>query len=615
MAKLVGTAGHVDHGKTSLIRALTGIDTDRLPEEKARGLTIDLGFAALDLEGVGRVSIVDVPGHEKFVTNMLAGATAMDVALLCVAADEGVLPQTQEHLAILDLLPVEEIVLVLTRCDVATAQQREDAAMELEFLLEGSRFEGAPLVETSAKTGAGLEDLKVILKDVLGDGQGRRGSGGWWLAVDRVFTKTGHGTVVTGTLIGGSAKQGQDAVIWPGRRKAKVRGMQSHGVGLGEAEPGTRVSMNLGGVDRDEVERGDLVCLAGTGAETVCFDAEVRWAGDAPKHGSRVRVAMGTSEGIGRVFLNDYDEGLVQVRLERALGVVTGMPLVLRRYSPPSVLGGGSVLVATAEVRRKNVRAGLSRSGGGSGSGILGLFDGRTDGLSTAEIARRMGMEERGLAEEFERLKGSGELLGFAGYWMTPDVEGVCRERMREALEQLHVRFAERSLLPREEAVREAGAGWAGKVLDRLITYWVEAGFLRSRGTLVALTTHQPELKGKQRALLDRVSAVLSERFPNVPGGRELADLLGVPPQAVDQILQVGIDAGELVWLAEGIVYVLADFEGLVKGLRETYVGRTFSASEFRDDFGTSRKYAIPLLEYLDGRGVTVRMGDVRKVV
>ncbi len=609
MAKLVGTAGHVDHGKTSLIRALTGIDTDRLPEEKARGLTIDLGFAFLDLPGVGRVSIVDVPGHEKFVTNMLSGATAMDVVLLCVAADEGVQPQSQEHLAILELLPVETLIVVLTRGDAATDGQKEDARLELEMLLEGSRFEGSRTVLTSAKTGEGLEELRSVLTDCLrADGKGQAGA--WFLPVDRVFTKVGHGTVVTGTLQGGIVKQGHDAVVWPQRLKAKVRAVQTHGEGQPEAEYGQRVSLNLGGIDREEVKRGDLVALPGVGTASDCFDALVHWV-SAVKHGSRVRISMGSGEVIGRVFLNDFDEDLVQFRLEQEVGIVRGMPLVVRQYSPPNLLGGGSVEVPVADVRRKNSRV----SRGGEGEGITGLFVGREDGLTTRQISRLVGVDERELTSEFERLKESGELLSFAGFWMTHEVEARCREHFLKALQTVHFQQPEKSLVVREEVVREAGFGWAGKVLDRLISYWTDAGVLRSRGTLVALAGFQPELKAKQRVLLDRVKEVLTKEFPNVPAGRLIADLVGVPPQAIDQILQVGMDAGELVRVDEGMVYVLEDLDRFMVEVRGKFSGRAFSASEFRDVFGTSRKYAIPLLEYFDARGLTVRVGDTRKVV
>jgi selenocysteine-specific elongation factor len=273
-------------------------------------------------------------------------------------------------------------------------------------------------------------------------------------------------------------------------------------------------------------------------------------------------------------------------------------------------LGGGIVSTPVAEHRRKNAKVAVVQ-----GDGILGLFSGREDGLLTRKIADSIGVDEGSLAGQLEELKVSGELLSFAGLWMTPEVEGRCRIRMQDALAHIHGRLPEKSLVPREEAVREAGFGWAGKVLDRLITYWVEVGVLRSRGTMIALTDHRPSLKPKQAELLARVVEGLSAAFPNVPAAHQIALEMNVPPQAAEQILQVGVDAGVLVRIEEGIFFPIQDLDKLKGQLKGRFGNNPFSASEFRDEFGTSRKYAIPILEYLDGIGFSVRMGDVRKVV
>lgn len=608
MASLVGTAGHVDHGKTSLIRALTGIDADRLPEEKQRGLTIDLGYAFLDLPGVGRVSIVDVPGHEKFVSNMLVGATALDVVLLCVAMDEGVMPQTREHFSILRLLPVERLVVVLTRCDLGDEVVEELVREDVEDLLAGSRFEGAPVVACSAVTGDGLEELKEVVGRELAS-VSKKPDGDWFLAVDRVFSKVGHGTVVTGSLQGGRVSTGVPVRIWPRGYESRIRGLQVHGESVEVAEPGMRVAMNLGGVSVDDVGRGCLVSGATGGVSSLNFDGRVEWL-VMPKHGSRVRVSVGADEAIGRVFLNDYDDGLVQIRTERAVGLMKGMPFVLRQYSPPTVLGGGVVTVPSAEKRRKSAEV-----SGGKDEGVLGTFWVEDEGLATAEIARRMGVSEAALASELEAFKSSGEIVGLAGLWLTAEGFGIWVQRFEEALREGHRRWPEKSLLARESVASAAGWEWRGKPLDRMVSRMVDEGILRSFGTGIALAEYRPVLKEKQRLLLDRVLEALLRAGVNVPSAREMAGELGVPLQAVEGILEVGIEAGEVLRLDEGVFYPVSTLDGLRHRVSSEFGGRRFTAAEFRDTLGTSRKYAIPLLEWMDRTGLTIRHGEVRVVV
>ena len=607
MAKLVGTAGHVDHGKTSLIRALTGIDADRLPEEKKRGLTIDLGFAFLDLPEVGRVSIVDVPGHEKFVTNMLAGATGMDVVLLCIAADHGVQAQTSEHLEILSMLPVETMIVALTRSDLVDSHHLEEAVLEVEILLEETHFAGAKVVATSAESGMGIEELKGALVEALLQESPERPKG-WFLPVDRVFSQPGHGTVVTGTLSRGEIAVGSEAEVLPSGKAVRVRGVHSHGDELKMVDRGRRVALNLSGIDREDLERGDLIAQRGVGTSTECFDAEVNWV-KGVKHSSRVRVAMGSTEAIGRVFLNDHDEKLVQFRLEKPVGIVQGMPIVVRQYSPPRVLGGGRVTVPVAEPRRKNAKL-VSKAA----HSVLDAFEGVEDGLETAKVARRLGVEERSLAKEFEKLKSTGELLGFAGMWMTPPLWEEVSGRLKSALEKMHEASPEKRLLNRDIVFREAGIKWRGKVADRMISRWALDELIRVGGIEIALVDHRPTLKPKQRKMLDQVVGFMNKNAPNIPSNREIADKANVPHQAIDQIVQTGIEAGELVRVGDGLFFPVEVLENMQRALVEEFGEGTFSAGEFRDKVGTSRKYAIPLLEYFDSKGVTVRVGDVRKV-
>ena len=605
MAQLIGTAGHVDHGKTTLIKALTGVDTDRLPEEKKRGLTIDIGFAAIDLPGIGKVSIVDVPGHEKFIGNMLVGALGMDVVMLCIAADQGVMPQTIEHFEVIKLLPVERLIVVLTRCDLADEDSIELVGLQVEEMLSGTRFEGSEIVSVSALSGAGLDKLTGCLRVILGEKRVAK-SGKWYLPVDRVFSRPGHGTVVTGTLARGILRTGDSCAVLPENEKTRAKSLQVHGEQVGEVFAGQRVAINLAGVDLDEVFRGYVVCEAGACFATELFDAEIHWV-ERPKHGARVRVSVGADEVIAKAFLNDDDEVLVQLRSERVCVVAKDQPLIVRSYSPARVLGGGKVLVPEAKKRRKNAAVSM-------GSGLLDVIGRAPTGVMADEIARLMGSSVQALGDEIEQYKNRGEIIGFAGLWFTAAGFEAASEKFFVALGQLHQERPERALIPRDAAVKQAGLSWAGKPLDRMVSYWVGAGKVRAEGVNVALAAHRPELKDRQRALLDRVKQALDEGGVSAPGEFEITNSLGVPKQAVAEIMRIGVEAGELVRVAEGIFYTEGALAKFVEEVREVYAGQRFTAAEFKEKFGTSRKYAIPLLEWFDSVGVTMRQGDARVV-
>jgi selenocysteine-specific elongation factor len=611
MAQLIGTAGHVDHGKTTLIKALTGVDTDRLPEEKKRGLTIDIGFAAIDLPEVGRISIVDVPGHERFVANMLVGALGMDVVMLCVAADQGVMPQTVEHFSVVKLLPVEKLVVALTRADLADADTLELAQMQVVDLLEGTRFEGAAQVPVSAVSSLGIEELKSELVRLLKLRESVK-AGKWYLPVDRVFSRPGHGTVVTGTLARGSLTIGGPCVVMPRGMKTRAKSIHSHGESSGEVLAGQRVALNLAGVDLDEVERGNVVCEAGACFATELFDARIEWV-EKPKHGARVRVSVGADEVMAKVIHNDHDESLVQLRVERICVVAKDQPLIVRSYSPPHVLGGGRVLVPEARKRRKNALAG--EMGAKGGSNMNQIIHSARFGILATEIARLMGSTVQGIGDEIERSKSDGEILGFAGLWFTVENFEAGTDRFLSALKEEHEKFPDKALLPREHVTKAAGVPWRDKPLDRMITLWTQKGLIRSNGTNIALAEHRPNLGARQRSLLDRVKVILDAGGVSVPGAHEVTLELKVPKQAVEEILKVGVDAGELLRVVEGIWYTESFLRGFEGEIREAFAGRRFSAVEFKDRFGTSRKYAIPLLEYFDSVGVTMRQGDVRVLV
>jgi selenocysteine-specific elongation factor len=611
MANLIGTAGHVDHGKTTLIRALTGIDTDRLPEEKKRGLTIDVGFAYVDLPEVGRVSIIDVPGHEKFVTNMLVGALGIDVALLCVAADESVMPQTIEHFQIIELLPVDRMVVALTRSDLVDETTLEIAREEVLELLAPTRFKESPIVPVSAFTGAGLDDLKGELTRALKEQEGDA-SGPWYMPIDRAFAVKGHGVVVTGTLAQGAVNEGDQAVLMPDNVQTRVRSVHSHDVPQKTSVKGKRTALNLGGVKLEEVHRGQVIGSPGVVFDTSVVDAHLRWL-RPPRHGARVRVSIGADEGIARVFLNDNDPSLAQLRFERPVAAAKGQPLIVRRYSPPDLLGGGRVTIPQArERKKKDLPTPVASKEAPIQDEIIGHVASSSEGLINDELCRLVGKSPQALGDTLEQLKGSGQLLGFAGLWMTRNQFIALSDRLLDALSAIHTAEPTTLFQPREKALNKAGLGWKGKPLDRIVSYLVETDKLRSQGTTIARSDFKVKFSDKQQALLDKVMAELLAAGLSVPNPEEIARKLNLPKQAVEEIVRIGTAAGELVRIEDGIYLPIQTIEQTKAKMQTVLKDKQFSASEFREAFGTTRKYAIPILEYLDARGVTKRLGDVR---
>ena len=611
MARLIGTAGQVDHGKTTLIQALTGIDADRLPEEKRRGMTIDIGFAFVELPGVGRVSIVDVPGHERFLTNMLVGALGVDVALLCVAADESVMPQTREHLQILELLPVERLVVAMTRADLADDEIREFTRAEVEELVAASRFGEAPILEVSALNGTGLDALRQALADAL-TGDKPASQGPWYLPIDRAFAVKGHGCVVTGTLHRGTVRVGDLAIVEPGHLEVRVRAIHSHDETLDMCEPGRRTALNLGGVKLEEVRRGLNVGAPGALFETRLMDVRLTWVAPT-KHGARVRVSAGADEVIAKAFLNDHDDTLVQLRLEAPLGVALGQPVIVRRYSPPDLLGGGRIIVPNARQRRKSELASTIQAGSSDEDSVLEAV-GDNPGVPTDEICRVLGKTPQALGTTFESLVAQGRLKGFSGLWMTGAVFEASVTRMLEELLAQHEKAPTQAYIPRERVVDACRLNWSGKPLDRILSTLSADERLRVSGTGIRHPSFSVRLTDRQRTLLDRVKVALNGHPVNTPSSHDIARVIAVPPQAIEEILRVGIEAGEITRVEDGIFYTSEQIAALQEQVLAFAAGKPFAAAQFRDAMGTTRKYAIPLLEYFDRIRFTTRVGDQRMV-
>ena len=627
---LVGTAGHIDHGKTALVRALTGIDTDRLPEEKRRGITIDLGFAHAEWDGV-RISFVDVPGHERFVRNMLAGAGGIDAVLLVVAADESVMPQTREHFEIVRMLGIRRGVVAVTKTDRVSPELVQVTASDVADLTRGSALAGAPIVAVSARTGAGLEELKRTLVGLaLSATEGGRASRGVRLPIDRAFTIAGFGPVVTGSLVSGTISREQKLELLPQRRIVRVRRIEVHGRETAEARAGERVSANLAGVELSDLRRGRVLASPGAFATSALVTVRVDLLPTSPplESGDRVSFHHFSSEARAslRVLAGRRIEpgasARAQLRLSAPLAFAPGDRFVLRRMSPVSTIGGGVVLdpLAPPLARRPaaEVSALLDRLEHGSLEERLGLWIGekREAGASEGDLAVRAGVSA---AEVRSSL---------AGPLSEGRVRALRRSPDRYVAEPVLAALVERA---RSEiaAYVDAGNGVVGMprstLLSRLLpgaeTTWTEAveSVLLERGAFVtageeARAPGRDDLPGRERELSLRIADVFRQRGLSPPSPAEVAQVVQHRQKVVEGLIGYLVKRGALVRLPGGWIVARTAVEDVVARLRASGKGG-IEIAEFKEMFGLSRKLAIPLLEHLDGEKVTRRVGDRRELL
>jgi len=504
MTHVIGTAGHVDHGKSTLVQAMTGIDPDRLAEEKQREMTIDLGFAWLTLPSGRTVGIVDVPGHRDFIENMLAGVGGIDLALLVIAADEGVMPQTREHLAILDLLGVTNAVVALTKIDmVPDPEWLELVALDVSELLDQTALRDAPIVPVSARTGDGLPDLLTALDAALGKQPPRPDLGRPRLPIDRIFTISGFGTVVTGTLTGGSLHVGDEVVIQPRGLHARIRGLQSHKEAISSAQPGSRVAVNLSGVDRGDIQRGDVVTRPGTLRGTTLIDVQFRYLPDAGRplqHNAEVKFFSGAAESVAHVRLVGNrellpgEEGWLQLRLAQPLALDKRDRFILRYPSPAQTIGGGVVLDPHPPHRWRRFKPEViarfeTLAAGTPEDLVLHALQGET-ALTPADLAARTGLAGSAIEAALAALAGEGQVFELlSGSWMALAAWQRLTGRMQAELAAYHQRNPLRLGMPRE-ALRSR-LGLSGKLFQPFVQRAVESGILVDAGTALSLPEHR----------------------------------------------------------------------------------------------------------------------------
>ena len=628
---ILGTAGHIDHGKTSLVKALTGIDTDRLKEEKERGITIELGFAHLELPEAGvRFGIVDVPGHERFVRSMVAGVGGMDLVMLVIAADEGIMPQTREHLEICQLLGVKQGLVALTKIDMVDPDWLGLVSEEVRDYLAGSFLGDAPVVPVSSRTGAGLEELKSALAGLAAAVEEKKAEGPFRLPVDRVFTVTGFGTVVTGTLVAGEIAVGDEAEILPSGRACRVRGIQTHGRKEERAGAGQRVAVNLQGVEHSELVRGDIVVPRHVFRTTRSVDARLDYLPSAPrelKHRAILRLHSATYEVPAQVILIDRDTlqpgdaAFVQLRLKSPVLLLPGDPFVLRAYSPQATLGGGVVLDPAPPRRRRRSEAALAlldALGGGTDADKIRLMVAESlySGVSQEEIVLRSGLSPKKTEGALTPLLSGGELVQAVReprIMVTRDAFAGLKELLMRETEEFLRDNPLKEGIGKEELKTRLPKRSDPRFFGPLLAALEKEGKLVADRDLVKLPGRKGAVTADQAGLQAKVEAALQSGGMEPPTVKELGDTLGGSEKEVLDHLNLLAREERAVKIKSDLFYapepIAAIREKLVTRLKET---GEITPGEFRELTGLSRKFMIPLLEYFDQEKVTIRVGDKR---
>jgi selenocysteine-specific elongation factor len=624
---VVGTAGHIDHGKTALVKALTGIDTDRLPEEKARGITIDLGFAFLEEPEGLTIEIVDVPGHERFVKNMLAGAGGIDLVMLVIAADEGVMPQTREHLAICQLLRIKSGLVALTKTDLAEPDWIELVQEDVRSLLHRTFLRDCPIMPVSVRTGAGLAELRAALRDLARAVPAKATEQTARLPIDRVFTVRGFGTVVTGTLTSGSLGLEDRLEVYPRGVQSRVRGLQVHGKPVERATAGQRTAVNVQSVERAAIERGDVLAPPAALVPTLLVDVTLELLKEAPrplKTRDRVRLHVGTQEVMARVLLIDrpqLEPGQVtygRFRLEAPVVALPGDRYVTRSYSPINTIGGGTVLdVVPPRFKRKapELLAHLTLLETGTPAQVLEehLKHAGAAGARAADLRARTPFGPERLRTLLEELVQAGSIVAVDREWyLHREVNNRLRSQTLALLEAFHAENPLRAGISREELRSRAGHAQE-RVFSQLLASLEAEGVVRSEKDQVRLAAHTIRLTPEQQRVVSGLESAFRAAGPAPPSPEEALGKLGVKGSEKHELFQLLVSDRRVIRVKESL-YFHAEALGAIqdKLIACLHQKKEIGPADVKDLLGISRKYAIPLMEYFDAQRITVRQGERR---
>ncbi|MBI3782660.1 MAG: selenocysteine-specific translation elongation factor [Deltaproteobacteria bacterium] len=633
MSHIIGTAGHIDHGKTALIRALTGQDTDRLKEEKDRGISIDIGFAYMDLATGERIGIVDVPGHERFIKNMLAGAHGIDLVLLVVAADDGVMPQTEEHLDIVHLLGATHGIVVITKVDLVDATRLAAVREEIEILLSGTNLEGSPLVAVSPVTGEGIATLRQTIEQCLGGYKRPAGAGYFRLPIDRAFVMHGHGTVVTGTAITGGVKPGDSLRILPGGEEVRVRSVQVHGRDAEQATSGQRVALNLAAIERRDVGRGHVVCDRRLDRVADRLDAWVEIRSGAKrrlKSHEGVRVYLGTAEALGKlVWLDDQgalspkQAGYAQLVLRQPLHALRGDRFILRDQTAQRTLGGG-IIVHPFAPRHKRGEPGLSdqldrlRAANEPARLLATILEVESDfAVATEQLAQIAALPPEIVYDALRlsaSIRGLPDAVHPVAYTTAAKWTGL-RSAIIDAVSAFHRTTPLAAGLEMESLRSKIAAALAPNLFRAVVDALVAEKAIARDDSLIRLPSHRVRLASDEEQLASRVAAQLEAAGVTPPTVKELETQLAVPAPRLRTVLQQLERRGMVAKIEEGLYFAHEPLERARELLRQHVLAHgDINAATFRDLLGASRKFSIALLDYFDRTGFTLRVGDIRKL-
>lgn len=629
---IIGTAGHIDHGKTTLIKALTGKDTDRLKEEKDRGISIELGFTYFDLPGGKRAGIVDVPGHERFIKNMLAGASGIDLVILVVAADEGVMPQTKEHLSILSLLHIKKGIIVLTKKDLVDEEWLEIVIEQIQEDVLGTFLENAKIIPVSSVTGDGLNLLIDEIDRLTDEVEAKHLDKPFRLPVDRIFSIAGFGTVVTGTLISGIVNEGEKIMVYPKQIESRIRSVQVHDSKVKKAEAGQRVAINITGIKTDEINRGDVIALPNSMEPTLMFDARLELLKNAERsinNRDRLRIYHGSAEIFGRVVLLDREElkpgekAFVQMRLEEEIACQKDDYFVIRFYSPMTTIGGGIVLDPNPPKRKRfkeDVIEELKIKEKGSvdevvEQNILKMSNSYPNIDAIAKSSGNITMQK--CSEILKRLEDNKRVKSFSSnegaFYLHIEFLEDIKKKAQSVLSYFHDKYPLKAGMSKEELKSKVMENARQKISDEIFDYLQKEKMLKLEGQYVSLwdfnVVYTKEQENIKNFIIDEY---LKNKF-NPPKYAEIIPKLKNPEKVATQVYNALIDSGELVKVEQDIVFSKVSYDEAVNILKNYLTENKYiQLGEFRDLLGTSRKYAMALLDYFDQLKITKRIEDKR---
>lgn len=624
---IIGTAGHVDHGKTCLTRALTGVQTDRLKEEQKRGITIEIGFAQLTLPNGQTASIIDVPGHEKFIRNMLVGAAGMDVVLMVIAADEGFMPQSREHLGILSLLGVQNGIIVITKADMVDEEWLEAIEEETRETVQGTFLQDAPIIAVSSYTGQGIEELKQMVVTLVEGAEQRNQDRPFRLPVDRLFSVDGFGTVVTGTLLEGSMQLGEEVCIYPSQKKARIRGLQNHDKPEERASAGTRVAVNLSGIDKGDIKRGDTIAKPGSMVLTRQMDVQLSMLKDSPytiKNDTRLHFHHSSRELVCKCVLLGVDSlkpgetGFAQLRFQEDIAVKNGDHYVVRFFSPMATVGGGIILNAEPGRHKRNdptVLEGLAARASGSSEKqvIEALRQAGSTMPKRNDLAKAAGLAEFELNEALTQLLAEGKVVELGGRYVDHDTVEALWEKALKLLSDYHKAQPLQPGMNRGEFRGKLMPTASPVAIDALVEYYAQHRGLRLEGPTISLPDFHVVWNSFYTELKDQLLNLYNKAGLAPENLDDILASFGKKQTGAHQVVQRLLYDGDLVALTPQLLLHKRFYEQALAELHSLFAQKNeLLLAEFRDALGISRKYALALLEYWDGSGVTRKTGDVR---